>query len=136
MKKAILVAVILVIIGILSYFFYTSYQGKLLRIAELEKTHLNENQQLKKIKAVNDSIMRVNFYMSRFRGLTDAMFYRDSLRIPLKYKVGDNVILKRDSTRAIISDIIIGGSQYDFYVKYRVLNKDRTEEDVIPELVY
>lgn len=136
MKKIILIIVILLGIAGIIYLFYSSYSDKVDRISELEKAFNNENSQVRKLKATKDSLARVNFYLSRFRALTDAMWYRDSLRTPLKYKVGDKVILKRDSSRVVITDVIIGGSQHDFYVKYRVTGKDKQIEEIVPELIY
>ncbi len=116
--------------------FYSKYSEKINRIKSLEKAFNNESFQVKNLKAAKDSLSHINYYLSRFRALTDAMWYRDSLRIPLKYKVGDKVILKRDSAKVVITDIIIGGSQHDFYIKYRVTGKDKMTEEIVPELIY
>ena len=118
------------------FLLYSSFSKKDQRINDLDKALKKESNQAYKLKATKDSLARINFYLSRFRGLTDAMWYRDSLRNPLKYKIGDRVILKRDSSRVVITDVIIGGSQYDFYVKYRVTGKDKVTEELVPELIY
>lgn len=83
-----------------------------------------------------DSLTKVNALLSRYRGLTDAMFYRDSVRGPLKYRRGDIVKLKRDSTWVVIDDIIVGGSQYEYYIKYIVEHKDKTLETLSPEKIF
>jgi hypothetical protein len=64
------------------------------------------------------------------------MVHRDEATSLLKYKVGDFVYMKRDSSRVVISDIVIGGAKYEYYVRYKVLYKDKTTEEVAPELIY
>lgn len=136
MKKFILITILVLILAGIIYLFYNAYANKVQCIKDLEARVNKEGTQLAKLKVTKDSLQRINFFLSRYRGLTDAMFYRDSLRIPLKYKIGDRVYLKRDSSKVTITDVVIGGSQYDFYVKYKVLFKDKSTEEVIPELIY
>jgi hypothetical protein len=83
-----------------------------------------------------DSLQREVNSLSIYRSLTKAMVHRDEATSLLKYKVGDFVYMKRDSVKVVISDIVIGGSKYEYYVRYKVLHKDKTEEEVIPELLY
>lgn len=83
-----------------------------------------------------DSLNREVQQLSIYKSLTKAMVHRDEATSLLKYKVGDFVYMKRDSSRVVISDIVIGGAKYEYYVKYRVLHKDNSTEEVIPELIY
>jgi len=83
-----------------------------------------------------DSLTKEVIQLSIYKSLTKAMVHRDEATSLLKYKVGDFVFMKRDSGRVVISDIVIGGSKYEYYVKYKVLHKDNSSEEVIPELVY
>ncbi len=140
MKKKIILIIIfsLVIIG-LGYAIYLlnkKVEDKTLRIADLEKVSKNVNIKYKKLRLSKDSVMRVNSYLAKYRTLTVAMTYRDSVRLSMKYTVGDVVHLKRDSSRAIVSDIIVGGGKYEYYIKYKVIFKTGKEEEVIPELLY
>lgn len=82
-----------------------------------------------------DSLYKIDVLLSKYRGLTDAMGFRDSIRIPLKHRVGDIVYMKVDSSKAVIADIITGGGKYDFYMKYKIVRQNCTEE-IIPELIY
>lgn len=83
-----------------------------------------------------DSCIYVNTQLSKYRSLTDAMVYRDSIRKPLRYNIGDIVYLKRDSSRALVTDIIVGGGKYEHYIKYHVTFKDKSYEEIVPELLY
>lgn len=101
------------------------------------------NEKLTKEQSLNsscsytrDSLSQEIKELSLYKGLTRAMVNRDEATSPLKYKVGNFVYLKRDSSKVVISDIVIGGSKYEYYVKYKVLHKDNVSEEVIPELIY
>ncbi|TXI88432.1 MAG: hypothetical protein E6Q36_05575 [Chryseobacterium sp.] len=83
-----------------------------------------------------DSLLKRVKSLSKYEVVSDAMVHRDEATKSLIYKVGDQVHLKRDSARVTIDDIIIGGSKYEYYVRYRVLHNDKTVEEVKPELVY
>lgn len=83
-----------------------------------------------------DSLNKANGELSKYKVLTQAMIYRDEATNQLKHKVGDRVYLKSDSARVVIEDVLIGGGKYNFYVKYRVLLKDNTTREIVPELIY
>jgi hypothetical protein len=83
-----------------------------------------------------DSLIKEVKQLSIYKSLTKGMVHRDEATSLLKYKIGDFVYMKRDSARVVISDIIIGGSKYEYYIKYEVLHKDNSTEKVIPELIY
>ena len=45
-------------------------------------------------------------------------------------------MLKSDSSRVVIEDLLIGGGKYNYFIKYRVLFKDDSRKEVTPEMVY
>lgn len=83
-----------------------------------------------------DSLNKINFELSKYKSLTQAMLHRDEATKQLKHKIGDVVILKNDSSRVVIEDVLIGGGKYNYYIKFRVLFKDNTTKEIVPELVY
>lgn len=83
-----------------------------------------------------DSLFREVQQLSSYKALTSAIAHRDKATALLKYKIGDIVRLKADSAKAVIYDIIIGGSKYEYYIKYKVQLKNKTSEEVSPDLVY
>lgn len=83
-----------------------------------------------------DSMSTVIEHLSVYEALSLAMVNRDESRKLLRYEPGDIVYLKHDSAKVVIEDIITGGSKFDYYVKYKVLHKDNTLEEVKPELIY
>jgi hypothetical protein len=97
---------------------------------------LNEQSLNSTCSYKRDSLTTEVKQLSIYKSLTKAMVHRDEATSLLKYKVGDFVYMKRDSTHVVISDIVIGGSKYEYYIKYKVLHKDNSTEEIIPELIY
>lgn len=140
MKKTVVLIIIFVLVvagmGYGIYKLNNKVKEKTLTITELETASLTANTRYNTLEYTKDSLAIINTLLSKYRALTDAMKYRDSVRLQMSYSVGDAVYIKRDSSRAIISDIIIGGSKHEYYVKYKILFKDGLEEEILPELLY
>lgn len=98
---------------------------------ELKEQNLNSTCSYKR-----DSLQREVEQLSIYKSLTKSMVFRDEATKLLPHKVGDIIITKNDSVKGVIEDIIIGGSKYNFYVKYKVLLKDNTIREIVPELIY
>lgn len=111
-------------------------EDKTKQISELQSASQSANSRYNQLMYTKDSLAYINILLSKYRVLTDAMKYRDSVRLGMKYAVGDEVRLKKDSSRAIISDIVIGGSKHEYYIKYEILLKNGDEEIILPELLY
>ena len=119
------------------------YSGLIWALMDSKKTNQETNDKLLKEQSLNstcsykrDSLTKEVKELSIYKSLTKAMVHRDEATSLLKYKVGDFVYMKRDSSRVVISDIVIGGAKYEYYVRYKVLYKDKTTEEVAPELIY
>ena len=129
------VAFAAILISIIAVFVWLVQDGKKTN-EEKDIQLLNEQKLNSTCTYKRDSLIKIVNELSIYRSLTQAMVNRDEATSPLKYKVGNMVYLKRDSAKVVISDIIIGGSKYEYYVKYKVLHKDNLSEEVIPELIY
>lgn len=138
-KKVILIIVLSLIFVVLAFFIFIlneNLKEKKQTITNMQQASKNANQKFKQLKKSQDSIMLINSFLARYRSLTVAMSYRDSIRLSMKYQIGDVVHLKRDSSRAIISDIIVGGGRHEYYIKYELMLKNGNKEEVVPELIY
>lgn len=138
-KKIILIVIFSVVItgmGIAIYLLNKKADQKTEQITAMEKASKNANAKYNKLIHSRDSLMRINAFLAKYLTLTVAMTYRDSVRLSMKYDIGEVVHLKRDSSRAVISDIIVGGGKYEYYIKYKVMFKNGQEEEVVPELLY
>ena len=70
-----------------------------------------------------------------YRPIIGMLSFRDSVQRELPFKVGSIVSLKPDSAIAVIKDILISGSDYEFSIQYRVITKSRIELLVTPSLI-
>lgn len=122
--------------GFWAYKLNEKVEEKTKEIYNLQKASQTANSRYNCLMDTKDSLALINILLSKYRVLTDAMKYRDSVRLQMKYSVGDEVRLKKDSSRAIISDIVIGGSKHEYYIKYKILFKNGDEEIILPELLY
>jgi hypothetical protein len=138
-KKVILILIFSIVIIGMGYVIYRlnrDVDEKKLKITILEKASKNVNERFNRLSLSMDSLKLINDFLARYRTLTVAMTYRDSVRSSLKYKIGDVVRLKRDSARVIISDIVVGGGKYEYYIKYKIMLKNGQEEEVAQEMLY
>lgn len=88
-----------------------------------------------KTQSSNDSMNLIIMRIMPYRPLIGMLSFRDSLQRQLPFKVGSIVSLKPDSAMAVIKDIIISGSDYEFSIQYRVITKTRNELLVTPALI-
>lgn len=105
-------------------------------LAEANKKLLQEKNISNTCAYKKDSLTNEVNQISNYKALVKSMTHRDEATGLLKYKIGDFVYLKRDSDKVVVSDIVIGGAKFEYYVRYKVLHKDKTEEEVKPELIY
>lgn len=140
MRKNVLYGLgMLLTIGLL-WLYYSTLLGAIKSSVEERQKHEKElnDKTLENIFSSQkiDSLNKANDELSKYKVLTKAMIYRDEAANQLKHKVGDMVYLKSDSARVVIEDVLIGGGKYNYYVKYRVLFKDNTTREMVPELIY
>lgn len=129
----------ILLLSVLSIVIYNIDKAKKEREAKirtLEEYLVNESVTIAKISKTRDSLAGQLNYFKKYESLVDATFFRDSSSSSLKYKAGDVVLLKPDSSKAVIKEIIIGGTQFEYYIKYKVILKDRSQLEITPELLY
>ena len=88
-----------------------------------------------KMQANRDSMQLVLLKLNPYRPLVGLLAFRDSVQSLLPFKVGSIVYLKPDSALAVIKDIVISGSDYEFNIQYRVITKSRSELLLNPALI-
>lgn len=138
-NKAVLIIIFVLVVAGMGYGIFSLNQKveeKTKIITDLQTASQTANNRYNNLMDTKDSLAFINILLSKYRVLTDAMKYRDSVRLNMQYAVGDAVWLKQDSSRAIVSDIVIGGSKHEYYIKYKILLKDGEEEEILPELLY
>ena len=130
-----------ILLGFVLTLFVANTVFLIYEIIQNNKTNskLSSELNLEKDKNTNcnyraDSLSKQVILLSKYKSLSISMAYRDDATKDLRFKVGDVVRYKIDSSRAIITDVIIGGAEYNYYIHYKIASKDK-EFEVIPELV-
>lgn len=138
MKKIVLISVVSLLIG--SGVYLAVHENNQSRKAEAERydslktDYTRLKAQYKGKSSYADSLLASNKSLYSQQQLTEAMSFRDASCKSL-LNVGDRVMLRSDSSIAIISDRLIGGDRYTFYVKYVVQHKDKSTETLSPQMV-
>lgn len=136
MKNTFLIILSLIVV-VSSLFNWTQYNN--MKDMTKDNDSLNVvnkqvNAALKNKSKYADSVATMNTLLFSQKQLTEAMNFRDKSTSTM-FKVGDQVRVKLDSSIAYISDVIIGGGKYRFYIEYEVQFKDRHFEKLSPELI-
>ena len=138
-KKVILIilfSLLVIAMGVTIYMQNSEVNKKKSEIDALQNASRNANTRYNRLLNTNDSLSLINSFLAKYRVLTEAMTYRDSMKLLLRYNVGDIVYLKRDSSRAVISDVVMGGGKHEYYIKYKIIFRSGKEEEVVQELLY
>ena len=93
------------------------------------------NAKYLKTQSSSDSMNLILMRIMPYRPIIGMLSFRDSVQRELPFKVGSIVSLKPDSAIAVIKDILISGSDYEFSIQYRVITKTRNELLVTPALI-
>ena len=128
-------------IGISFLLIWIVYRQNI-KLSEYEKeksillTQLSSsNNAFGEASASRDSAVHVLSGIKEYRTLVDYMKYRDSISSGLKYKIGDVVLIKPDSSKAVIQDIQMGGNKNEFYIRFIVRTK-HGEETITPQILF
>jgi len=124
------------LIGVLIYFIVTADQRHQKAMAEIQQKYQQEITRLTQANNAIDSLSIIATHLGKYQGLVEAGYTRDSSRIVIPHKIGDIVKLKVDSSNVVITDIVVGGGQFEYYVRYRVLHSDRKTEEIAPEMIF
>ena len=104
-------------------------------IKKLQDEISSLNTKYLKTQSSSDSMNLILMRIMPYRPLIGMLSFRDSVQRQLPFKVGNIVYLKPDSTLAVIKDIVIAGSDYEFSIQYRVITENRNEQLVTPSLI-
>lgn len=79
-----------------------------------------------------DSLQQNVDYLWPMRSLVYNAKLRDRVLADLELKPGDACRRKADSSIVVITDVIVGGNQYNYFVNYRARNKKGESNDYSP----
>ncbi len=131
----ILIAIALLVIYWLNQSFKEDAKG----IAALQSNVPKLQQQKKSITTkkrqveINrDSLQKNLDYLWQYKTLVQSSKVRDQVGDNLNFQPGDRVRLKSDSSIVVITDLMVGGNRYNYYVKFLVKNSKGASAEVSP----
>jgi hypothetical protein len=96
-------------------------------LATLQEQLSNSNSTLNKTRFQRDSALTILKRVENYFPFIGMLQYRDSVSAALPYEVGDIVLIKPDSIKGVITDIITGGTSFSQSVQFKVMNRNKEE---------
>jgi hypothetical protein len=96
--------------------------------SEISKLKSKEQQ----TRSSRDSLAAVLQPYLGYDALLRANMKRDEAYAALPFKYGDKVLLLPDSARGMISEVIMGGNPWNYYIRYKIMLKGGKESEVYP----
>lgn len=95
---------------------------------ELEALRKSERRYVFK----SDSLGRMLDPMMQYEALIKANQHRDEAYLAMPWRYGDRVTVLPDSVGGIVSEVILGGNPWNYYVRYKVLLKGGKSIEAYP----
>ena len=96
--------------------------------SEISKLKSKEQQ----TRSSRDSLAAVLQPYLGYDALLRANMKRDEAYAALPFKYGDKVLLLPDSAHGMISEVIMGGNPWNYYIRYKIMLKGGKESEVYP----
>ena len=84
------------------------------------------------VEVNRDSLQRNLDYLWQYKPLVQSTKFRDQIGSNFDFKPGDLVRLKTDSSAVLVTDILVGGNKYNYFVKFLVKNNQGSLVEVSP----
>ena len=138
-KKIYLIGIVLFIGAILLFYFQQQsikkeeaiYKKSLSDLQAELKLMSSEMHQLKRnnksLDHQKDSLQNNLNFLWKYKTLVNTANLRDQIGSDLPFNAGERVRMKSDSSIVVVTDLIVGGNTYNYYIKYVVKNKKGLE---------
>ena len=143
-NKIYLIGLVLFIGAILLFYFQQQsikkeeaiYKKSLSDLQAELKLMTSEMHQLKRnnksLDHQKDSLQNNLNFLWKYKTLVSTANLRDQIGADLPFAAGERVRMKSDSSIVVVTDLIVGGNTYNYYIKYVVKNKKGLDVDVSP----
>jgi hypothetical protein len=143
-KKAFILLILLFTGSILILFFqqrsfneeeemYKNSLGDLQSEMKIMKNQIHELKlNNKSLDHKKDSLQKNLSFLWKYKTLVQTARLRDQIGEDLSFESGERVRMKADSSIVVITDIIVGGNTYNYYIKYLVKTHKGLILDVSP----
>ena len=120
------------------------WQNKSISKEEANRTKMEEQLaqlalEIKSLKQKNhivtskkDSLQNNLNYLWQYKPLVQASKFRDDVGANFNFQPGDCVRLKSDSSLVVLTDILIGGNRYNYFIKFIAKNNKGTLVELTP----
>jgi hypothetical protein len=110
------------------------WQNRSISKEEANRTKMEEQlallaTEIKSLKQQNyivtskkDSLQNNLNYLWQYKPLVQASKFRDDVGANFNFHPGDRVRLKSDSSLVVLTDILIGGNRYNYFIKFIAKN--------------
>lgn len=84
------------------------------------------------VSSKKDSLQNNLNYLWQYKPLVQASKFRDDVGANFNYHPGDRVRLKSDSSVVVLTDILIGGNRYNYFIKFIAKNNKGNVVELSP----
>ncbi len=84
------------------------------------------------VSTKKDSLQNNLNYLWQYKPLVQASKFRDDVGANFNYHPGDRVRLKSDSSVVVLTDILIGGNRYNYFIKFIAKNNKGNVVELSP----
>jgi hypothetical protein len=137
--RNLLIFVCLALLGFFMWTFYdvlTSYKKQIIETEKANARYQETSKQLKDASKRSDSLSKLFNQFSRYKHAVELQLYRDTVYRYLEFRPGDIAWKKTDTSVVTVIDVYFGGGLYDYYFRYRVVDRSGKEEEVKPEVLF
>ncbi len=103
-----------------------------LNVEKLQQEMKMIKDEKREVEINRDSLQKNLNYLWQYKTLVQAAKVRDQVGDSFNFHPGDRVRLKSDSSVVIITDLMIGGNRYNYFIKFLIKNNKGTQTEVSP----
>ena len=96
-------------------------------LVSLQQQLSRSNSTLNVTRFQRDSALTILKRVESYFPFIGMLQYRDSVSVALPFSIGDIVLIKPDSLKGVVTDIITGGSSFSQSVQFKVVNRNKEE---------
>jgi hypothetical protein len=86
----------------------------------------------REVEINRDSLQKNLNYLWQYKTLVQSTKVRDQVGDNFNFHPGDRVRLKADSSIVVITDLMVGGNRYNYFVKFLIKNNKGLQSEVSP----
>lgn len=96
-------------------------------LASLQQQLASSNSTLNITRYQRDSALTILQRVENYFPFIGMLQYRDSVSAALPFRVGDIVLIKPDSLKGVVTDIITAGTTFSQSVQFKVISRNKEE---------